>query len=105
MILSEEENLITTHRDHVDKMCDYSTSELDLLKDVEKAGSDIEYYISSLQKMLQDKKSSITNLKQSLLNFKKHLKEEENLSQYCSERQLQKDMDLIDGGHINTFGN
>lgn len=26
VILSEEENLITSHRDHVDKMCDYSTN-------------------------------------------------------------------------------
>lgn len=51
-----------------------------LLHEVDKPGSDVEVYVSSLDQILYHKMELITVLRQRLLTFHKHLKTEENLS-------------------------
>lgn len=58
-ILTEEEDLIAKHREQLDKMCEFSRQEFKLLNDVEKPGSDIDGYVESLSKMLEEKTSNI----------------------------------------------
>jgi kinesin family protein 2/24 len=90
-ILTEEEGLINSHRNHVDKMCEFSTSEYELLKEVEQPGSDIDLYVEKLVKILENKKNQILGLKKNLDDFKQHLQEEQLLSLHCQERQSEMD--------------
>jgi len=90
-ILTEEEGLISSHRQHVDKMCEYSTSEYELMKLVELPGSDIDHYVEQLSRILESKKNQIAGLKKNLDDFRQHLQEEQLLSLHCSERQGDED--------------
>lgn len=72
VILTEEEELIAKHREQLDKMCEYSRTEFTLLNDVERPGSDIDGYVESLSKMLEQKTNSILQLKKQLCLFKQH---------------------------------
>lgn len=101
VILTEEEELITSHRTHVDRMCEFSRTvifnfqkiltdhiqEFELLTKVEQPGSDIDHYVEALNKMLESKRNSILILKNKLDRFKQHLSEEQHLSTFCSEKQ------------------
>ncbi len=51
-----------------------------LLHEVDKPGSDVEEYVSSLDAILVHKLDLITTLRSRLLQFHKHLKTEESLS-------------------------
>ena len=79
-ILEEEENLITTHRQHIDEVVSIVKDEMSLLNVVDKPGSDIEKYVEDLDKVLLNKISIISKLREQLLNFHKHLKTEEEMS-------------------------
>ena len=70
--------------------------EYELLKEVEKPGSDIEYYVENLCTILENKKAEIMGLKKNLDDFKQRLMEEQVLSLHCSERQ-QFDSETGDG--------
>lgn len=48
MILEEEEELINGHRQHIDDVVDLVKQEMMLLHEVDKPGSDIEEYVTSL---------------------------------------------------------
>ena len=48
MILEEEEELIGSHRQHIDDVVDLVKQELMLVRYVDKPGSDIEEYVGSL---------------------------------------------------------
>ena len=79
MILEEEEELIGSHRQHIDDVVDLVKQEMMLLHDVDKPGSDIEEYVSSLDSILLHKMELIGVVRQRLIDFYMHLKMEENL--------------------------
>lgn len=79
-ILEEEENLITNHRQHIYEVYSIVKDEMSLLNVVDKPGSDIEKYVEDLDKVLLNKISIISKLREQLLNFHKHLKTEEEMS-------------------------
>lgn len=45
MILSEEEDLIECHKQHVNEIINIEKDEMNLISDVDKSGSDVEKYI------------------------------------------------------------
>jgi kinesin family protein 2/24 len=51
------------------------------IHDVEKPGSEIEGYVSNMEKIFNQQIEKITSMKNRLINFKNLLKEEEELSQ------------------------
>ena len=55
LILEEEEELINGHRTHIDDVVDLVKQEMMLLHEVDKPGSDIEEYVSSLDAILLHK--------------------------------------------------
>lgn len=46
MILSEEEDLIECHKQHVNEIINIEKDEMSLISDVDKSGSDVEKYIN-----------------------------------------------------------
>lgn len=52
MILSEEEDLIECHKQHVNEIINIEKDEMSLISEVDKSGSDVEKYIQSLDQML-----------------------------------------------------
>jgi hypothetical protein len=53
---------------------------MNLIHDVDKPGSDIEYYVNNLDKILADKAEKINGLRNRLKKFHIMLKDEETLS-------------------------
>lgn len=58
-----------------------------LLHEVDKPGSDIEEYVSSLDAILYHKMELISVIRQRLLDFYSHLKMEENLQKLYQTKQ------------------
>lgn len=79
-ILEEEESLIASHRSQIDKVVEIVQSEMELLNQVDKPGSDVQKYVQDLDKYLLKKISVITSLRSQLLAFHTHLKTEEIMS-------------------------
>lgn len=79
-ILEEEEELITGHRRHIDDVVDLVKQEMTLLNEVDKPGSDVSTYVASLDKLLTQKISKITEMRKQLITFHTHLKTEEVMS-------------------------
>lgn len=48
-ILAEEEEIINSHRMHIDTMFDFSKKEVSMLEEVDKPGSEIDSYVESLE--------------------------------------------------------
>lgn len=46
MILTEEEDLIETHKQHVNEVIDIEKDEMALIAEVDKSGSDVEKYVN-----------------------------------------------------------
>lgn len=61
--------------------------EMNLLNVVDKPGSDVEKYVSDLDRELLRKISVITKLREQLLTFHKHLKTEEKMATLYQEKQ------------------
>lgn len=99
MILEEEEELIGSHRQHIDDVVDLVKQEMMLLHDVDKPGSDIEDYVSSLDSILLHKMELIGVVRQRLIDFYTHLKMEENLQKLYQ----QKGSLLNEGGDQNVL--
>ena len=51
-ILTEEEDLITSHRSHIDEVVSIVKEEMTLLNEVDKPGSDVEVYAKGLDQVL-----------------------------------------------------
>ena len=79
VILEEEEELISNHRQHIDDVVDIIKQDMTLLQNVEEPQSDIEEYVNSLDMILLRKMEMIGNVRKKLANFYSHLKKEENL--------------------------
>jgi hypothetical protein len=80
-ILTEEEEFINEHRTHIDDVVELVKQEMLLINDVDKPGSDIDSYVTSLDKILKEKAERIEKTRSKLLKFQTLLKEEEFLSQ------------------------
>ena len=98
VILGEEEEVISTHRQHIDDVVDCVKQEMVLLNEVEKPASDIDEYVDSLDSILTQKIEMIMMLKSKLQTFKSHLREEEALSKKFHEQKNEM-MDIFD---LNT---
>jgi len=97
-ILAEEEDFINSHRTHIDDCVELVKQEMLLINDVDKPGSDIDNYVSSLDKLFAEKAERIQNMRSKLFKFHKMLKEEEVLAKKFSEYQN-------DGGDFDMMAN
>ena len=84
-ILEEEEQLIHSHRTHIDEVVSKVKDEMTLLNDVDKPGSDVEEYAKNLDRVLLGKIKIITDLRSKLLKFYSHLKTEEEMSKLYND--------------------
>ena len=80
-ILTEEEDFINEHRTHIDDVVELVKQEMLLINEVDKPGSDIDNYVTSLDKILKEKAERIEKTRLKLKNFQTLLKDEECLSQ------------------------
>lgn len=76
-----------------------------LLHEVDKPGSDIEEYVSSLDAILFHKMELISVIRQRLLDFYTHLKMEENLQKLYQTKQaiMDGDQNLVE--QLDDFDN
>jgi len=76
-----------------------------LLSEVDKPGSDVEEYVSSLDAILVHKMELISVVRQRLLTFHKHLKTEEGLSKLFQQQNagmMEQDEDLTNTADIEN---
>merc|ERR1711871_345154 len=78
-ILSEEEDLVASHREHIHSMMNLVKQEMAILNRVDMPGAKIDDYVSELGVVLDQKLEQVTKLKQQLKTFKTHLVDEETL--------------------------
>eukprot|EP01065_Artemidia_motanka_P016076 TRINITY_DN1979_c4_g1_i1.p1 TRINITY_DN1979_c4_g1~~TRINITY_DN1979_c4_g1_i1.p1 ORF type:complete len:752 (+),score=243.30 TRINITY_DN1979_c4_g1_i1:266-2521(+) len=83
-ILEEEEDMIASHRAHVDEVMELIRQEMAELNSVDQPGSSIDAYIRNLDNILKMKQAKITALRDRLQGFKRNLRLEERLSQHFS---------------------
>jgi len=105
-ILAEEEDFINSHRAHIDDMVELVKQEMLLINDVDKPGSDIDHYVSSLDKLFQEKAERIQNARSKLFKFHKMLKEEEVLAKKFTDYQDRNDVgdfDMMAHENNNNF--
>lgn len=93
LILQEEEDLLSSHRKYIDDIVDSVKKQMSLLHEVDKPGSNVDSYISSLDTMLLGNVNMIMGIRKQLKTFERHLKEEEFLSQKFYEQQQDQDME------------
>jgi len=79
MILTEEEDLIEMHKQHVDEVINVEKTEMALISEVDKSGSDIEEYVNNLDGMLVKKMMMIAAVRKKLADFSAHLQLEKML--------------------------
>ena len=69
IILTQEEDLIENHKQHVNEIINIEKDEMNLISEVDKSGSDVESYIAKLDTMLLQKTQMIFQLRKKLLIF------------------------------------
>eukprot|EP01001_Neometanema_parovale_P007927 NODE_420_length_2516_cov_42.893021_g399_i0.p1 GENE.NODE_420_length_2516_cov_42.893021_g399_i0~~NODE_420_length_2516_cov_42.893021_g399_i0.p1 ORF type:complete len:724 (+),score=202.64 NODE_420_length_2516_cov_42.893021_g399_i0:55-2172(+) len=79
-ILEEEEQVIVSHRQHIDDIMEIMKSEMKTLNEVDQPGSSIDEYVRELDGLLVQKQQKIGALRDRLAQFQAHLREEEILS-------------------------
>jgi len=79
-ILAEEEELITAHRQHIDMMVELIKEEMVHLNNVDRPGSDVDAYVSGLDRILRMKADYIGDIRARVDLFKEHLGQEDTLS-------------------------
>ncbi|KAK9812178.1 hypothetical protein WJX73_002260 [Symbiochloris irregularis] len=79
-ILEEEETLIQAHRQQIEANMALVREEMDLLGEVDKQGSVIDFYVDKLAALLEQKLRIMSNLSDRLKAFKAKLVEEEIMS-------------------------
>ena len=94
-ILEDEELLIKKHHTHIKLMTNSTDIEYELLEEVDKPGSDIEEYISELEKLLDEKISSILGIKNMITSFKGNLNEERRLNEKIHERKNRGSFEIL----------
>lgn len=100
IIVHEEENLIQSHRKHLDGMVEFMKDEMKILNEVSQSSSTIQDYLSKLEEIIAKKLQSISNLKNLAINFHDHLKEEQAFSKMFYEQQNEVlDVFCLDSGN------
>jgi len=79
-ILAEEEELITSHRQHIDMMVELIKEEMVHLNNVDRPGSDVDAYVAGLDRILRLKAQYIGDIRSRVDLFKEHLQQEDTLS-------------------------
>jgi len=79
-ILAEEEELITSHRQHIDMMVELIKEEMVHLNNVDRPGSDVDAYVTGLDRILGLKAEYIGEIRGRVDMFKEHLQQEDSLS-------------------------
>ena len=102
-ILEEEEELITGHRRHIDDVVDLVKQEMALLNEVDKPGSDVEKYVASLDRLLTQKITMITEMRKQLITFHTHLKTEEVMSKLYQQQQMAQSEAQYNGVGSSNF--
>ena len=105
-ILAEEESFIVNHKTHIDDMVDSLKKEMEYIHKVDKLGSDINYYTSSLDKLLLEEMNKIQKLRSKLNKFRIMLKDEDALEQKFQNEQYDfetDDRNDIINKNINGF--
>lgn len=90
-ILQEEDDLLANHKTFIDTTVDIVKSEMNLLHEVDKPGSDVEDYILNLDTLLKSKIDMIHKLRSQLARFYDNIKEEQELSNLFHEMKNQGD--------------
>ena len=73
IILTEEEQLIQTHKNVLNEQVDLIKKQMTLLGDVDRPGSDIDEYIFGLEGILSSQLEFMKDLKNKLTSFKGHI--------------------------------
>ncbi len=89
LILTEEEELISAHRNHIDSMVGIVKEEMGILHEVDQPGSDVDEYIANLNRMLEQKLKSIQIIQKKLETFTNHLRTEEEMSKKFYQLQTE----------------
>ena len=79
-ILSEEEELISTHRKSLDVYVQMLHEEMEQVNLIDQPGSDVDVYVSYMDENLRQKEEMLRSLRTRLDRFKHHLLEEERMS-------------------------
>ncbi len=87
VILEEEEEMIASHKQHVDEIMEMVKQEMQMLQEVDKPGSDVESYAAALDATLARKMEAIAALKEKLAGFRSHLQREKDLSRKFYDQQ------------------
>ena len=87
-ILKEEDNFVSEHRNHIDKMVESIKGEMNYIHEVDKPGSDIEVYTNNLDKILLKEIQAITNLRSRLNKFRIMLKDESTLANLFEDEEI-----------------
>lgn len=87
MILSEEEDLIELHKQHVDEIINCEKNEMQLIAEVDKSGSDVEIYVNNLDQLLLKKIQMIATLRKKVFDFNSHLQLEKQLQTIYQKKQ------------------
>jgi kinesin family protein 2/24 len=88
VILKEEDNFITEHKNHIDSMVKTIKDEMSGIHEIEKPGSNIEEYTDNLDKLLSKEIESIMNLKNRLNKFRILLKDESALANLFEDEEI-----------------
>ncbi|CAD7946962.1 unnamed protein product [Amoebophrya sp. A120] len=87
LILQEEEDLIASHRQHIDSMVDLVKEEMVYINQVDRPGSDVDAYVAGLEHILALKTQYVEEIRSKVTRFQEHLREEDSLSKKFQERK------------------
>jgi len=82
-IIEEEEELISSHRQHIDDIMELVKMEMRALNSMDTPESNVDTYAKSLDQLLAMKMDKIQALRGKLQRFQEHLREEDILSNSC----------------------
>eukprot|EP00392_Amoebophrya_sp_AT5.2_P007941 g7960.t1 len=90
LILQEEEELIASHRGHIDSMVDLVKEEMVYINHVDRPGSDVDAYVAGLEHILNLKTQyiEVEDIRSKVQRFQEHLREEDALSKKFQERKM-----------------
>ena len=69
VILEDEEELIATHRNHIDNVVDIVKKDMALLQLIDQPSSDVETYVKQLDAILIQKVEMIGKVREKLVKF------------------------------------
>ena len=86
-ILEDEEQLIFKHNSNCKEDLKMVESEMAILRDVDKPGSDVEQYVANLDQIILKKMDKLSSLRSQLLEFYTNIKTEQMLNKMIQQEQ------------------